>query len=101
MSEPCPKCGSNETRSGRRIRLYASRHGPVIAPGCLSLISLAVGCVLFAAGEWLLPVFRLYLFVVGAVAVLTPLVIPFHYLRYQRTIRYRCRCLSCGYRWHA
>lgn len=101
MSEPCPKCGSNKTRAGRRIRLYASRHGPVIAPGCLSMVLLAVGCALFAAGEWLLPTSRPYLFVVGAVAVLAPLAIPFYYLRYRRTIRRRRRCLSCGYRWLA
>ena len=32
MSEPCPHCGSNATRSGRRSRRYSTRHGPVIAP---------------------------------------------------------------------
>ncbi len=100
MSQPCPKCGSDETRAGRRIRLYASRHGPVIAPGALSMILLAVGCALFAAGEWLLPTLRPGLFVVGAVAVLAPVAIPFHYLGYRRTIRQRWRCLNCGYRWH-
>ena len=100
MSEPCPNCGSTETRSGRRIRRYASRHGPVISPGCLSVALLAIGCALFAVGEWLLPAFRRELFVLGTVAVLAPLALPFQYLGYRRVFYTRQRCLTCGHRWY-
>ena len=99
MRETCPNCGSSETRSGRRSRSYYNRHGPVIAPGCLALVLLVIGCALFAVGEWLLPAFRLELFVLGAVLVLAPLVLPFHYLRYKRAYYARQRCLTCGHRW--
>ncbi|HLV99392.1 MAG TPA: hypothetical protein VKT82_12020 [Ktedonobacterales bacterium] len=101
MHEPCPRCGSPETRSGRRSRRYYNRHGPVIAPGCLAVIVLMLGCVLFALGEWLLPTFRREFFVLGAVAVLAPLALPFQYLRYQRAFNVRQRCLTCGHRWRA
>lgn len=99
MHEPCPLCGSTETRSGRRSRRYANRHGPVIAPGDLAVVLLVLGCALFAGGEWLLPTFRRELFVLGAVLVLAPLALPFHYLRYQRTFSTRQRCRTCGHRW--
>jgi len=39
--------------------------------------------------------------VVGAVFVLAPLALPFHYLRYRRAYSYRQRCLTCGHRWRA
>jgi hypothetical protein len=100
MSEPCPQCGSNLTRSSRRSTLYFNRHGPAIPPGCLAVFLLIIGSGLFALGEWLLPTFRLYLFVIGAVMVLAPLVIPFYYLGYKRAYRYRQRCRTCGHRWH-
>ena len=45
---------------------------------------LALGCTLFAVGEWVLPAFRRDLFVLGAVALLAPLALPFHSLGYQR-----------------
>ena len=99
MNEPCPNCGSDETRAGRRRRLYASRHGPVIAPGCLAVALLAIGCALFAGGEWLFPALRRELFVVGAVFVLAPLALPFHYLGYKRAYQTRQRCLTCGHHW--
>jgi hypothetical protein len=60
---------------------------------------LALGCTLFAVGEWLFPTFRRELFVLGAVAVLAPLVLPFIYLGYQRAFYRRQRCLTCGHRW--
>lgn len=99
MHEPCPLCGSTETYSGRRRRRYASQHGPVIAPGGFAVVLLALGCAVFAEGEWLLPTFRRELFVLGAVLVLAPLALPFSYLRYQRTYTTRQRCLTCGHRW--
>jgi hypothetical protein len=99
MSEPCPQCGSSWTRSSRRSRLYFNQHGPVIPPGCLALILLASGTGLFAAGEWLLPSFRIYLFVLGALAVLAPLALPFRYLGYKLAFQARQRCLECGHRW--
>lgn len=99
MSECCPQCGSSWTRSSRRSRLYFNHHGPVIPPGCLSLVLLASGSVLFATGEWLLPVFRMYLFVLGALAVLAPLVLPFRYLSYRLAYYSRQQCLECGHRW--
>ena len=76
MSELCPNCGDIETRSGRRSRRYYNQHGPVIPPGCLAVVLLALGCALFAVGEWLLPTIRRELFVLGAVAVLAPLALP-------------------------
>lgn len=78
---------------------YANRHGPVIAPGCLAVALLALGCALFAGGEWLLPAFRRELFVLGAVFVLAPLALPFSCLLYQRAYITRQRCLTCGHRW--
>jgi hypothetical protein len=99
MYEPCPHCGSTQTRPGRRSRLYYTRHGPVIAPGCLALIVLALGCTLLAVGEWLLPSFRRELFLLGALAVLAPLALPFQYLGYRRAFSVRQRCLTCGHRW--
>ncbi|HEY7348321.1 MAG TPA: hypothetical protein VH599_08380 [Ktedonobacterales bacterium] len=99
MSEPCPNCGSYRTRAARRGTLYYSRHGPVVPPGCLSLILVAVGFALFVVGEWLLPAFRLGLFLFGAVVLLMPLVLPFHYLRYKRAYRYEWKCKTCGHRW--
>ena len=99
MREPCPNCRSSETRAGRRSRFYYNRHGPVVSPGCLSLVLLATGCSLFAVGEWLLPAFRPELFVLGAMLVLAPLALPFHYLRYKRAYYARQRCRTCGHRW--
>jgi hypothetical protein len=99
MNEPCPQCGSSWTRSSHRSRLYFNQHGPVIPPGCLSLALLFSGSVLFAAGEWLLPTFRVYLFVLGALGVLAPIALPFRYLRYRLAYHSRQRCLECGYRW--
>lgn len=99
MHETCPHCGSIETRAGRRSRLYATRHGPVIAPSWLGVIELALGCTLFVVGEWVLPTFCRELFVLGAVAVLAPLALPFQYLGYQRVFYRRQRCLTCGHRW--
>lgn len=95
----CPECGSSWTRSSRRRRLYYNNHGPVIPPGCLALVLLAVGAVMFALGEWLLPAFRVYLFVLGMLAVLAPLAIPFRYLGYRLAYHVRQRCLECGHRW--
>ena len=99
MQEPCPICGSTETRAGRRRRRYANQHGPVIAPGCLAVVLLALGCTLFAGGEWLFPTVRPELFVLGALLVLFPLALPFQYLTYQRTSVTRQRCRTCGHRW--
>lgn len=99
MHEPCPICGSSETRSGRRSRYYYNRHGPVVAPGCLAVVLLIFGCALFAVGEWLFPAFRPELFVLGALLVLAPVAIPFHYLRYKRAYYTRQRCHACGHRW--
>lgn len=70
MSEICPQCGSSWTRSSRPSRLYFNQHGPVISPGCLSLVLLASGSIQFGAGEWLWPTFRMYLFVLGTLAIL-------------------------------
>ena len=58
MGEPYPICGSSKTRAGRLRRLYTNRHGPVIAPGGLAVVLLALGCTLFTGGEWLFPTFR-------------------------------------------
>jgi hypothetical protein len=99
MSEPCPICGSSKTRAGRRRRLYANRHGPVIAPSGLAVVLLALGCTLFAGGEWLFPTFRPELFVLGAVFILSPLALPFQYLSYQRAFYTRQRYRTCGHRW--
>lgn len=99
MREPCPNCGSTETRPGRRSRLYYNRHGPVIAPGCLAVILLALGCALLAVAKWLFPAFRLELVVLGAIFVLAPLVLPFHYLGYKRAYQSRQRCRACGHHW--
>ena len=96
MGESCPHGGRSATRVLRRSRRYSTRHGPVIAPGCLALIVLALGCALFAVGAWLLPTFRQELFVLGAVAVLAPLALPFQYLAYQRAFFVSQRCLTCG-----
>ena len=99
MREPCPNCGSIETRSGRRSRSYYNRHGPVVAPGCLAVVLLTLGCALFAVGEWLLPAYRLELFVLGAVIVVAPVALPFYYLGYKRAYYVRQRCLTCKHRW--
>lgn len=42
---------------------------------------------------------RQELFVLGAVAVLAPLALPFQYLGYQHAFNVRQRCLTCGHRW--
>ena len=101
MSEPCPQCGSSWTSSSRRRRLYFTQDGPVIPPGWLAIILLAVGSTFFAVGEWLLPTFRISLFVLGALAVLAPLAIPFRYLGYKRAYQVSQRCQECGYQWRA
>ena len=101
MSELCPQCGSSWTRTSRRRRLYFNQDGPVIPPGCLAIILLAIGAAFFAVGEWLLPTFRIYLFVLGTLAVLAPLAIPFRYMRYGLAYQVSQRCRECGYRWRA
>jgi hypothetical protein len=63
------------------------------------VVLLALGCTLLAGGEWLFPTFRPALVVLGAVLVLSPLALPFQYLRYQRAYATRQRCRTCGYRW--
>jgi len=101
MSESCPQCGSSWTRSSHRRRLYFNQDGPVIPPGWLAIILLATGSTCFAVGAWLLPTFRLSLFVLGSLAVLAPLALPFRYRSYGLAYQVSQRCRECGYRWRA